>query len=135
MGSRVFFENMPGFESKDIDELCIMDVFNLKGNSLHLNGLHGKDVFLYKDMSKERFIEDAGKLPMKVGKFLVPEFAEYLGMTIEDLKKLKPIIDAIDEKHEYEKVIFDSYIENNGFYLTDEQRERAFKIYKEKRNQ
>ena len=70
---------------------------------------------------------------MRAGKFLSPEFAEYIGLTIEELKRLKPMFDDIDEKHKYEKVIFDSYVENNGFFLTDEQRLRAYDEYKRER--
>lgn len=131
IGSRVFFENIPGFVSKDIDELCIMDEFNFKSNSLHANGLHGKDVIFYKNLSKQEFLDDCEILPMKIGKFLVPEFCEWLGVTIDDLKTLTPIINKIDSKHTYEKIIFDSYIENDGFFLTDEQRESAYQKYLE----
>ena len=40
------------------------------------------------------------------------------------------MFEKIDEKHRYEKVIFDSYVENDGFFLTDEQRLRAYEEYK-----
>ena len=35
------------------------------------------------------------------------------------------------EKHLYEKVIYDAYIENGCWVLTAEQREEAYRIYKE----
>ena len=70
---------------------------------------------------------------MVAGKFLVPEFVEYLGFTIEDLKEFSGKFDEIDEKHAYEKIIYESYIENNGFFLTAGQKEKAFKKYKETR--
>lgn len=70
------------------------------------------------------------RLPMEIGKFLVPEIAEYLGCTIDHLKRLKPVIERIDEKHLYEKIIYDSYIKNNGFYLTNEQLDEAYLEYK-----
>ncbi len=135
IGSRAFFEGMQGYEPKDTDELCIMDEFVLKGNSLHANGLHGKDVFFYRNMSKEAFINETleSSLAMKAGKFLVPEFAKHLGLTMDDLRTLEPKIRQMDKKHSYEKVIFDSYLENGDFYLTDEQRKRAFEIYLDER--
>lgn len=134
IGSNVFFDKFEDFTPKDIDELCIMDCFPFQNtNSLHVKGLHNKDAFFYKNMSKQEFIQDTlnSDLPMVVGKFIIPEFNEYLNITIDDLKQLKPIFDKIDTKHEYEKIIYNSYIENNGFYLTDEQLNSAYEKYKE----
>ena len=107
-----------------------MDSF-IEGNNSFRCKIEGKDVFFYRNLDKQGFIKDClnSNLPMKAGKFLVPEFAKYLGLTIEDLKILKPVIANIDDKHEYEKVIYDSYIENNDFYLTEEQRLSAYTLY------
>ena len=134
IGSSVFFNRIEGFSPKDIDELCIMDRFPLQGNVLH-TFLHGKDVFFYRDMDKEEFIKDAleSEVPMRVGKFLVPDFAKYLGLTIDDLPRLKPLIDSIDEKHDYEKIIYNAYIANGDFYLTNEQRQLAYNNYLQRR--
>lgn len=135
IGSRVFFDGIKDFESKDIDELCIMDTFPFEYNSIHCNGLHGKDVFFFRNMTKEDFKKDVMncKVPMAAGKFLVPEFVEWLGFTIDDLKEFEDKFNNIDKKHSYEKLIYDFYIENNGFFLTDTQRKKAFKKYNEKR--
>lgn len=134
IGSRVFFSGMEGYVSKDKDEIALLDEFTLKGNVLNIK-LDGKDIFFFRNMDKEGFIQDAlnSGVPMRVGKFLVPEFASHLGLNMADLKRLKPLIDAIDEKHEYERVIYDAYLENGGFFLTDKQRENAYRVYKEKR--
>ena len=67
---------------------------------------------------------------MQLGKFLVPTFVEAIGFTIEDLKKLQPLADNLDDKRKYEKVIYDSYIQNNDFALTDEQLQKAYLEYK-----
>lgn len=67
---------------------------------------------------------------MQLGKFLIPTFIEAIGFTIEDLKKLQPLADNLDDKHKYEKVIYDSYIQNNDFTLTDEQLQKAYLEYK-----
>ena len=134
VGSSAFFKGLPGFNPKDLDELNIMDEFPLKGNSLH--GHFGeKDVFFFRDMSKDEFIADTleGELLMRAGKFLVPEFAKDLGMTIEDLKKLEPCFTSMDKNHTYEKVIYDSYLKNGDFYLTDEQRLAAYEEYNKSR--
>lgn len=55
--------------------------------------------------------------------------AEFLGFTLEHLKKLEPVVQRLDPKHEYEKIIYYSYIKNGGFYLTDEQRDEAYNVY------
>ena len=137
IGSHAFFDGLPDYASKDYDELCILDEFHFKGNSVHANGLHGKDVFFFRNMNKEEFIADtrASVLPMVVGKFLVPEFVEWLGFTIEDLKGLSDIFDKLDKPHSYEKIIFNAYVENNGFYLTEEQRLAAYNEYKKNKEQ
>ena len=71
---------------------------------------------------------------MKAGKFLIPEFNEYINFTIDDLKSICYIFNEMDSKHSYEKIIADAYIENNGFFLTDEQRDMEYKEYKKTRN-
>ena len=86
-------------------------------------------------MSPEEFISYAlNKGPtMQIGKFLIPEFNNEIGFTIEHLKQLVPLIEKLDDKHKYEKIIFDSYIENNSFTLTEEQRLKAYEEYKKYR--
>ena len=71
----------------------------------------------------------------KLGKFLVPEFARELGMDINDLERLRPLAEKLDEKHLYENVIYDAYIENGCWGLTDEQRIEAYRIYNECKEQ
>ena len=134
IGSRAFFTGMDGYVPKDYDELNIMDKFPFKGNVLNMK-MNGKDAFFFRDMDKEGFIKDTLEcgIPMRIGKFLVPEFAEYLGMTIADLKRLSTVIENIDEKHRYEKVIYDAYLENNEFCLNEKQRAEAYKEYLKKK--
>lgn len=72
---------------------------------------------------------------MQLGKFLVPEFVNEIGMTIEDLKQLEPLAKALDTKHQYEKIIYDAYIENNKFELTEEQLNAAYSEYKKEREE
>ena len=134
IGSSVFFKECDGYVEKDKDELQIMDTFLPKVNVLNLKD-KGKDIFFWRNMDKEGFITDTltSGVPMRAGKFLVKEFAEHLDMTIEDLKRLEPMFKKMDDKHTYEKIIYNAYIKNNGFYLTDEQRAEAYKEYKRKR--
>ena len=134
IGSSYFFGCFDDYIVKDLDEINIMDEFLVKPNSLVLRK-GDRDVFFYRNMDKEGFIEDtlSSCVPVRAGKFLVREFADYIGFTIEDLKKLKEVFDRIDDKHTYEKVIYDAYMENNGFYLTEGQLDSAYAEYKRKR--
>ena len=95
----------------------------------------GNDAFYFKNMSLDEFINDTlnCKTPMRVGKFIVPEFAEYLNMTISDLKKLKTMFDRLDDKHKYERLIYESYINNNSFTLTEKQLQEAYDEYRKYR--
>ena len=70
---------------------------------------------------------------MKAGKFLIPEFNEFIGFTIEDLKSILHVFENMDDKHSYEKIIANAYIENGGFFLKDRQRYNAYLEYKKKR--
>lgn len=136
IGSSVFFSEYDDYQSKDIDVLSIMDEFFPGSNSMRLKFNNtNEDVFLYRNLDKEGFIKDDLKsgLPMRAGKYLVPEFIEYIGLTLEDLKQFKSMFENMDEKHRYEKIIYDSYIENNGFFLTDVQRNIAYYEYKKPR--
>lgn len=136
MGSSYFFSSFEDYIVKDTDILCIMDGYSdtIKSNVLNMK-LNGDDVFFYRDLDKSGFIKDTieSKVPMRVGKFLIPEFCKYIGFTIDDYELLKDVFDSLDEKHSYENLIRDAYIENGDFILTDEQRKRAYEEYKEKR--
>jgi hypothetical protein len=95
VGSRNFFEDIDGFVSKDRDELWILKepLFGKEKSFIFKNKNKGKDLILYPPFSKTEFIKyDLEKNDkMKFGKYLVKEFAEYIGLTIEDLKNLKII--------------------------------------------
>lgn len=128
VGSTYFFN-----EGNDIDEVEFEEHPRLYKNVMQFRKTDkSRCLFKWRKMTADEFVDYTlqTKLPMEIGKFLVPEVAEYLGFTIEHLKKLKPVADRLDEKHEYEKVIFDSYIMNNAFTLTDEQRLKAYELYK-----
>jgi hypothetical protein len=133
MGSAYFFKNIPGYSSHDVDWIELTDdptiarVRTIRGQGL--------DVFFLRRKPKETLIAEAlaSPLPMAVGKFLIPEFCGEIGFTIEDLPKVRPLIDALDPRHRYEEIIYDSYMENGSFTLTEEQRMRAYKAYLEAR--
>ena len=131
MGSCYFFDGMPDFSPKDrdyvvfVDEpIMFKDVMNMRGKT--------DDIFYWRKMSPDEFIKVtlSSGTPMQIGKFLVREVAQYLGFNINHLEQLKSVIDNIDDKHLYEKVIFDSYLKNGEFVMTDEQRLSAYEVYR-----
>lgn len=130
IGSSAFFSGMPGFFPKDADELHLID-YPLFGSRVGSIRKGKSDVFLLYPAAKDRLIEDclSSGIPMSAGKFLVPEFAEEIGMDISDLERLRPMFETMDERHSYELVIFSAYLSNGGFFLTDEQRADAFAEY------
>ena len=136
IGSAAFFEGCPGFVPGDIDEIQFEENPKLYKNFMQLRKKdRTRCFFFWRKMSPEEFIEYAlnSPLPMEAGKFLVPEIADYLGFTLEHLERLESVFDKMDERHDYEKIIFRSYLENGAFYLTDEQRDEAFQAYRRTR--
>ena len=134
MGSRYFFQEYPDFSSHDTDTIEIVNNDEFK-NVRIIRG-RGKDYFFFQERSKEQWILDtlAADLPMVVGKFLIPEFVREIGFTIKDLPRLKPQFDKLDEKHWYERIIYNAYLENGDFVLTQEQRDQAYAEYKRSRD-
>lgn len=134
VGSTYFFKDIEGFKSKDVDYLILEHTPRGYKTKYQLTG-NGQCLFKWRRMSVREYISLAleTKLPMEVGKFLVKEVAYAIGMKIEHLKELAPVFEKMDKKHTYQKIIFDSYIENNGFFLTKEQRMRAYEDYKKAR--
>ena len=134
IGSRYFFSEYPDYHSHDIDKVEVQDTNEYEYVRI-IRG-QGKDYFFFKRKPKEEMIQDAlqQKLAMVVGKFLVSEFCQEIGFTFEDLPRLKPLIDRLDEKHLYEKIIYEAYLSNGSFTLTQEQRDQAYEEYKRLRD-
>lgn len=136
VGSSYFFSCYPDYKTKDIDLVCFVEEGDYRING-YIRGRQffggNVEAFIYKNMS----IEEYKKYKHKcfVGNwFLNREVASAFGLTIEDLKELKPYIDTIWKDHkEYNKMILDFYIQNNDFILTDEQRLQAYECYKKYR--
>lgn len=133
MGSTYFFSCYKDFKPTDIDKIDIINTSDFKEKRI-IRG-QGKDYIFLKRKPKEELIQDALKssLALVVGKFLIPEFNKQIGFTIEDLPKVQPLIDRLDDKHLYEKIIYEAYLENKEFILTQEQRDAAYASYRESR--
>ena len=130
VGSNVIFIDIEGFTSKDTDILEFVDNPTDFKNVRQFK-FPDKCVFQWRKMSIDKLIDItlSRNFPMEIGKFLVPEFIKEFKLSIDDLKRLEPIIAKLDDKHKYEEVIYNSYIKNNDFTLTDEQLNEAYKIY------
>ena len=130
VGSNVFFKDIEGFTSKDIDILEFVDNPTDFKNVRQFKFPH-KCVFQWRKMPVNELIDITlfRDFPMEIGKFLVPEFIKEFKLSIDDLKRLKPIISKLDDKHKYEEVIYNAYLENNDFVLTDEQKQEAYSVY------
>ena len=131
MGSSYFFSSLPGYTVKDEDELILMTEWIPEDiNVMHL--MDGKrDLILVKEMTKKEYIQDAinSGVPMRAGKFLCREFAIYIGLNLKELETLRQVFENMDDKHRYQKVIFEAYISNGGWWLTDEQLNNAYTEY------
>jgi len=131
IGSEIFFNCYSDYKLKDKDYIIFTDDYDF----LHIRLDKTKeDLFIFRECGKEQFIKSELNrckiMPMVAGKFLCKELCDYLHITIDDIKQFDFAFKNIDEKHSYEKIIFDAYIQNNDFYLTDEQRNLAYKNYK-----
>jgi len=131
VGSSVFFNEIEGFQPKDKDYVILVE--KPVGYDFVRQTTSGKEcLFEWRRMTPEQFVEySLHRGPaMQIGKFLVPEFIQEIGFTIEHLKELQPLVEKLDSKHLYEKVIYDAYIKNETFELTEEQRSNAYEQYK-----
>lgn len=136
IGSRAFFSGMPDFHPKDTDTLVLTDA--PKGFAHYKqSSMSGKCLIQWAVKPKEEFISYALREKangLEFGKFLVPEVAKELGITLDDLKTLYAFYkDKINKTHQYQRIICEAYFTNGDFTLTDAQREEAFKSYTETR--
>lgn len=134
VGSTYFFKGFKDFKSKDKDYAIIVD--NPIGFTHTRQTMYGSyDIFEYARKNPVDILEYIVKagLPMRVNVILVPEFSKEIGIKIEHLSIIKPLIDKLDEKHQYLKVIYEAYIENGDFTLTEEQLNNAYESYKKSR--
>lgn len=130
-GSLAFFSGIAGFKPGDIDWVVIKD--NPKGmRTARHRSLEGVSVFEWRYMPADELINyvlEHPHPPMQIVMFLVPDVATHIGLTVEMLPRLRPLIELLDKKHEYAKIIWSSYIDNGNFTLTDNQRMEAYRCY------
>lgn len=132
IGSRAFFQDMPEFTPKDTDTLVW--VADPKGfTNYRQTSISGQHIIEWRAMPKDDLLAHAMRDKangLEFGKFIVAEFAELVGLTIDDLKRLRDYYaEKIDANHRYQLVISEAYIDNGAFTLTDDQRETAYQAY------
>ena len=135
VGSRCFFGKYPDFKSKDTDYLYLIE----KGKGFaSIRQVSNGAVCSFEVVKKPAaemvdYALHRGD-PMQVGKFLVKEFAEEIGMKTSDLQRLAPVMERLDDKHAYLKPIFAAIIEGQSFDIPEPVMEEAYRLYKEARN-
>lgn len=135
-GSSAFFKDIPGFVPNDTDILIWSDCLKYC-ESYRLVSLRGVEIFeLNSTIAKEDLIElfvHSDNI-IKYGIFFVPEFAQLIGLTIDDLKQIYSYVcTSFYGKYAYYNIIYDAYVENNSFTLTDEQLANVYAVYKSSR--
>lgn len=140
VGSSIFFNKFDDFIPGDYDWVYIMDK-PIFGKNKQLMKKSGND-YLFVCINDNILKNDISGYVTdyyQACTFLSPEFIEYIkslgiNITIEDLKQIRHFFDNVKDKHRYNKLICNYYIENNGFFLTDEQLNEVYDIYKKYRN-
>ena len=134
VGSTLWFSEYEDYVVHDRDVLYVCDVSHQV-----IFKKKGLDMILLPEKTAKEYVAEivsAGinrSTTLYCGKFLCPEFAKDFGVTMEDLDTIKPYIYATDERHQYQRVVLDSYLANGDFVLTDEQRDAAYAVYKSAR--
>lgn len=134
VGSRAFFAGIGGFKSGNRNQLELLDNPNFK------QGVEKNDrvtrVFKYTKEPAQTMIDRclASGNPLQVGKFLVPDVAHAIGLQVQDIERLAPLIERLPDKHEWQEVVYNAYLANGTFTLTEEQRQEAYAAYKEARS-
>lgn len=136
VGSQAFFSGMPDFHTENCNVLNLIDESN-DFEHYQESVMPGLIICDWVRKPKDEFLKYAMRDNadgQEFGKFLVPEFAAEIGLTIDDLTTLYDFYETrIYEVNNYQKSIFESYRENGDFVLTDIQREDAYNAYKTQR--
>lgn len=133
-GSRAFFGNMPDYSSHDCDVLLVLDEWPEEITDTRFSCRATKcDAFFIKQMTKEEYIAETLETgdTRRVFYYMLPDFAELIGLTVDDLKRVEPVVRKLTgTRHQWYITIYEAYVANGGFFLTDEQREAAYEVFK-----
>lgn len=132
-GSKAFFEGLEGFKPHDTD---IVKFNPSQHYELAVINKLRETTFIWKRDKADDIINymlEKSKHPAKCIVLLIPSIAKRVGMTVDKLPRIKPLIDALDYKHKYIEVIYNYYVENNNLELTTEQLNSVYEEYKKER--
>lgn len=136
IGSTYFFKEIDGFKTKDTDHFVITNN-PINKNILISNVKLGNDdlIIVSQETSVEQLFDySKNGNALTCGKWLIPEICEYYSVSFDDVKReLGYRFKQMDDLRKYEECIYNSYCENDSMTLTDEQRMKAFEIYKKYR--
>ena len=126
VGSTYFFSQYDDFNSKDTDYVVLVEPNDEFKYCQEIHIPNRKCIFQVVRREAAEIIQwiNEGDSPMQIGKFLVPEFNEAIGFSYENIDLLLPSIERLDEKHLYEREIYNAYKKNKAFELYRRSRNR-----------
>ncbi|MBR2249505.1 MAG: hypothetical protein IJ844_03185 [Prevotella sp.] len=134
VGSRAFFSGISSFHTTGRDTLrLVSSKRQTQWREEHTHRQH--HTFSYIASSPAEMIQQtisSGDARL-VGKFLVPQVAAALNLTVDDILPLEAMLDSLGPRYEYEAVIFRAIINNRSFDLTEAQRMEAYQVYQSAR--
>lgn len=131
VGSNYFFSCYENFKSKDIDEIEIIpEDADVDFNFLRYTHSTAHCLFEIKKSDKYKdWVLGNARNNLHIASFFIPEFCKEMGYTLKDLSDVSVRLSQLSPNHQYYRAIYNAYIENGSFTLTDEQRDAAYKIY------
>jgi len=133
VGGRYFFGKLNGFPKKSDHDFCQFTNKKTYFNFYVQKKDKGNDSFVWYVPNLMAY--DYDNNPIALGKFLIPEILEYLKINFADVISIfENSIYKVKERHKYQIYIFECYKKNGDTYLTNEQLQMAFKIYKDVRS-
>ena len=130
VGSNAFFKGIEEFKTKNKDYVIFVE--NPEDFKIRKEiRLRGTGMFYYKRLSPAEMINYTLETndPLLIGKFLVPEVAEELNLSVSDILPLEPMLSKLGEQYQYQVIIFNHIKNNNSFTLTNEQLDEAYQVY------
>jgi len=93
------------------------------------------DTFLVVRQPKQQYIRWASRYACgaTLGQFLTPAFCAAFSIVPKDLVLLRPLRERLDPLHGYLGIIYDAYIRNGDFVLTEKQTAAALSEYRRER--
>lgn len=134
IGSRAFFGNYNDFENKINRYIELIENPTFKGDKEEIT-LRGVYTVRLKKEAVKNIINKAVKDGniILVSAFLIPEVTNAIGAKVKDILPLEPLLENLDQEHQYVANIFKAVKANNSFTLSEEQRKEAYVVYKASR--